>query len=142
MYKLEKKHYGLYVTMRGLCSAIEMEAYLQEKDRMLGEFEGPFSIIVDLRSAIPPERRDEQLLEENHARLRERGLQRMAIVIDSPVVAMQAMQISCTAGVRDRTIIINAAKSLDWEEQALNWILYAVRPESLSESDLAHGLSR
>jgi len=134
MYKIEKKHYGLYVTMQSLYSADEMKTYLQEKDRMLAQFDGPFSIIVDLRSAIPPDKRDEQLLEENHAHLREHGLQRMAIVVDSPVVQMQAKQILSNAGIRDRTRIINAAKFPDWEERALNWVLYAIEPESSSES--------
>ncbi len=132
MYTIERKHYGLHITMGGLYAPGEMETYVREKEKAIAAIDGPFSLLVDLRSAIPPDERDEKLLEECQARLTRWGLVRMAFVVSSPVIRIQARQLVINATVKDQTRLIDASKSPNWEELALNWILYGTEPEAQS----------
>jgi hypothetical protein len=135
MYKIERKHYGLHVTMGGLYSPDEISIYVKEKERLIAEIDGHFSLLIDLRSAIPPDHADETLLQESQAKLKSWGLQRMAIIVKSPIVGTQARQIAISAAVKEQTRIINASKVPDWEEVALDWILYGKEPDSSISSD-------
>jgi hypothetical protein len=128
MYTIQKTDYGLYVTMGGRYNPEEIEHYIAEKERLIGEFDSPFSMLVDLRAAYPTAPQDQQLLEESQGRMRTGNLLRMAIVTLSPVVRNQVQQISFTSHLGDRTRVINASKHDNWEELAMNWILQGVEP--------------
>ena len=138
MYTIEKKHYGLYVTMGGRYSPEEMKEYLMEKEQHISEVEKPFSILVDLRSALPPNEEDRTILKDSMALVRGKGLLRMAIILSSPVLGLQAKQILIDAEVDEHARIINAAKSPDWEELALNWIFYGTEPKYAEQAEAIH----
>ena len=129
MYTIQKKHYGLHVTMGGLYSQEEIKTYILEKEELMAQIDGPFSMLVDLRQAIPPDEQREKMLEASQARMKQHRLLRMALIVSSPVIAIQARQIMINAAIGDRSRIINAAKTQDWETKALDWILYAIEPD-------------
>jgi hypothetical protein len=133
MYRIERTHYGLRVTMGNLYSTEEIKKYIAEKEALVAKIEGPFSLLADLRSAIPPDENDEALLAESQARMKLCDLRRMAIIVTSPVIKTQARQISYTAGIDDRTRIINASKSPNWEELAIQWIVCGTEPETAAD---------
>lgn len=128
MYTIEKKHYGFRITMGGLYAPGEIAKYVEEKDAALHEFEGSYSLMVDLRSAIPPVAEDAELLQQSQVRSKDR-LIRQAIVVHSPVVKLRANQLMVSSQIHDRTRFISAAESSNWEELAMNWILYGDEPD-------------
>lgn len=137
MYTIEKKHYGLRITMGGLYAPGEIAQYVEEKDAALREFEGTYSLMVDLRSAIPPVAEDAEILQQSQARSKGR-LVRQAIVVHSPVVKLRANQLMVSSQISDRTRFINAAASPNWEEIAMNWILYGEEPDPDEQPDVVN----
>lgn len=122
MYEINKTDYGLHVTMGGVYEENEIQEYVVEKEKLLSEIDGPYSIIIDLRTAIPPKFEDAQLLKESQEKMRDNNLHRMAIIVSSPVIMNQAKQIGFLAAVQSNTKYINASKTEDWEKEALLWI--------------------
>lgn len=122
MYEIKRTEYGIRVTMGGVYAENEIEKYVVEKERILSEIDGPYSLIVDLRTAIPPKFEDISLLKNSQKRLKDSKLHRMAIIVGSPVIMGQAKQIGFLAGVESATKYIDASKHDDWEERALEWI--------------------
>jgi hypothetical protein len=94
-------------------------------------------MLVDIRSAIPPDRHDQKLLEESQIRMKRHHLLRMAIATRSPVVHIRGNQIATDAGIDDCTRIFNATVLSDWEERALERIVNGVEPEVLPDSELS-----
>jgi len=142
VFKIEKATYGLRVTMGGVYSDNEIRTYIEEKEKLISEMTGPFSMLIDLRSAIPPDRHDQKLLEESQIRMKQRNLLRVAILTRSPVVHMRGNQITMDAGTDDRTRIIDANTVSDWEAVALEWIVNGIEPEVSEHSELKSGDSQ
>ncbi len=128
MYSIKKTDYGIRVTMNGRYEADEISRYIAEKEALLTQHQGPFSLLVDLRGAIPPNDGDESLLSASQARMKQGNLLRMAVIVMSPVIEAQVKQMVLSAGIGDRTRVINANKMRDWETVAEDWIIKAVEP--------------
>lgn len=122
MYEIKRTEYGLHVTMGGAYAENEIEEYVVEKEKALSEIDGPYSLVVDLRTAIPPEFEDVDLLRESQQKIKDSNLHRMAIIVGSPIIEAQAKQIGFLAGVESKTKYIDASKCDDWEEQVRQWI--------------------
>lgn len=128
MYKIVRTDYGLHITMSGQYAKEEIQRYVAEKEAILNTFTEPYSLLVDLRSAIPPEDADEGLLAQSQRRMKGGHLLRMAIIVMSPVLEAQAKQIVFTSGLEDRTRVINANRVRTWDTAALDWIIKGVEP--------------
>lgn len=136
MYSIVRTDYGLHITMGGQYAPEEIKTYLVEKEAFLDTIVGPYSVLVDLRSAIPAHDADEHLLAQSQRKMSQNNLVRMAIIVISPVLEVQGRQVILSAGVGDRTRIINANKTRSWETAALDWIVNGVEPNaSGSKSD-------
>lgn len=140
MYTIERKYYGLRITMGNQYAPDEIERYVKEKEEALREFEGGYSLLVDLRTAIPPNQEEAEFLRKSQAKM-DAGLIRQAWVIHSPVVRQRANQLVVTGPIKDRTRIIDSSASEDWEEIAMNWILYGTEPDSHVKSAQKRSLS-
>lgn len=128
MYTIEKTDYGLHVIMGGVYGDQEIRQYIIEKERLLATHEGPYSLLIDLRMAMPPSPEDAKLLAGSQRRLQLGNLQRMAIVVASPVITGSAKQVGFLSGADDSTRIILASRTPHWMEQALGWILKGIEP--------------
>lgn len=130
MYTIEKTTYGLRVVMGGVYAENEIKQYIEEKEKLISEIDGPFSMLVDLRSAIPPEPSDRKLLEESQARMRKGNFERMAIIFTSPVLRMRGQQIAFDSEISPQTRMIDASKVPNWESLALDWVIKGIDPEA------------
>lgn len=130
MYKIVRTDYGLHITMGGQYASEEIQRYVSEKEAILQTFTEPYSLLVDLRTAIPPEDADENLLAQSQRKMKGGNLLRMAIVVMSPVLEAQAKQIVFNAGLGDRTRIINANRVRTWDTVAHEWIIKGVEPSN------------
>lgn len=133
MYTIKKTDYGLHVVMGGVYAEQEIRQYIIEKEKILATFEGPYSLLIDLRTAMPPSSEDSKLLQESHKRLLEGNLLRMAIVVASPVMTVNAKQVRFLSGIEKCTRIILSTKMPDWKEAALGWILEGIEPADCPE---------
>ncbi|MEE8404658.1 MAG: hypothetical protein V3S17_04640 [candidate division Zixibacteria bacterium] len=122
MYEIKKTPYGIHVTMGGLYEENEIEEYIAEKENLLSEIDGSYSMIIDLRTAIPPKHEDAQRLKESQEKMKDSKMHRMAIIVSSPVIMNQAKQISFLSELDSSTKYIDSSKTDNWEEVALQWI--------------------
>jgi hypothetical protein len=123
MYEIRRTDYGLHIVIGGVYAKGEIAAYIAEKEKIASDIQGPYSMLVDLRTAIPPSQDDAKLLQESQARQKDNNLRRMAIIVISPVLKECARQVSFLSGMADSTRIFNATTAPNWEQLALNWIL-------------------
>ena len=63
---------------------------------------------------------------------RKMSLERVAIVVNSPVLKQQATQISHDTMTSKYDRIIDASKNSDWENVAIAWVTDGVEPVKLS----------
>lgn len=134
MYKIEEKPYGLHITMGSLYAPDEMKNYIKEKELALKKYVQGYSLFVDLRSAIPPNEEDAELLRDSQARSDEK-LIRQVLITHSPVVRQRANQLIISGPIQERTRIINSAVTKNWHEMAMRWILEGVEPEEIQSQE-------
>jgi calcineurin-like phosphoesterase len=130
MHKIERTSYGIRVTVSGNYSHNETSSYITEKEKIIAEINGPFSILADAREAIPPTRDDRVLYEMSHLRMKEQQLLRMAVMLTSPVLTQMAKQMMFKAGLQDRARIIDHDDRATAERLALQWILDGTEPDN------------
>src|SRR3970040_504702 len=122
MYKITKTKYGLHIGMGGQYGENEIEEYIIEKEKLMSEIKGTFSLMVDLRTAIPPKFEEVEMLKNSQRKMSDSKLHKMVIIVNSPVLMAQAKQIGFLAGLEAKTKYVNASKTKNWEEEALKWI--------------------
>ncbi|KAA3636617.1 MAG: hypothetical protein DWP97_02480, partial [Calditrichaeota bacterium] len=129
MYTIEETMYGLHITMGSIYAPGEIQQYVQEKEEIIKKFKDGFSLLVDLRTAIPPKAEDAECLRQSQAKLKD-GMIRQALIVKSPVVKRRANQLIISGPIKDKTRIIDASASDDWESLAMDWILKGIEPDS------------
>ncbi len=131
MYRIEKTAYGTRVTFGGRLTADEAKQFAVELAGLREQLKGPRAVIVDIRSLLPPEPRVIELLNQAFAESKETGLQRAAVIVSSPVVKGQAIQIAFVAQVANDTRYFDSSKTSDWEALSLDWALNGVDPDAV-----------
>lgn len=114
--------------MGGLLSVEEVKKYIEEKEALLSEFDGPYSMIIDIRSSATPKDELIEIFRQSQERSRD-NLLRMSIIVNSPVVQGIAKQVGFQSGIETLTRVINALKTNDWEEVALRWVKNGTEPD-------------
>ncbi len=129
MYKIEKKEYGLYVVMGGLLTVLEVKRYVEEKEAILSKFDGPYSMMVDIRTVVAPHDEMFHFLKKSQEKMKSDNLQRMSIIVDSPVVYGIAKQLGFESGIHSCTRVINSLNIANWEEISLDWVIRGIEPD-------------
>ncbi len=129
MYKLEQTDYGIKATVQGFMDPTTVTNLRSEFVLLLAQQDGPFSLLVDARDLIPPEPESANLLQDCEEMASKAGMQRMAIILKSPVVKVQMQQVGHLSGAGDITRHIDASKVENAEEIALAWVVDGVEPE-------------
>ena len=134
VYEIKRTAYGLHIIMGGIYEKDEIRKYTKEKGELAATIKAPFSILVDLRTAMPPDGEDAELLKQSHREMMHLDLQRMAVVVHSPVLKGNARQVLFDSGVSKYTRVIDASRLSNWEELALGWVVTAIEPDISPES--------
>jgi len=94
----------------------------------------PFGTFIDIRTTIPLQSEVKKIFQECEQITKEAGLQRRAVIYNSPIVKGQATQISHMSQTDNIERYINAFVTKDWEKVALDWIVNGIEP-SFSTKD-------
>lgn len=133
MYKFEKTGFGLRLTVWGALDPSVAARLEAELERLAARQDEPFSALVDVREYIPVEREIAAVLQHCEEMAMEAGMQRMAIILKSPVVKGQAQQIAHLSGSVSISRHIDASKVENAEEIALAWVVDGIEPEMAKE---------
>lgn len=129
MYKIKRETFGFWLTLSGDVNVTEMKQLKVELTSILTSIKRPFGIISDTLTMIPLEPEAKTLIYECEQIAREAGLQRSAVIFRSPVIKVQATQISIQSETNHSERLINASTTDDWEKVALEWVVDGIEPE-------------
>jgi hypothetical protein len=130
MYTLEKVPFGFKVTIAGRVTAEEAVHAREESRTALAQSEGPFGVLVDIRTLKPMADDVQLIVDETQRMFRRSGLERSAVVLASAVMTIQFMRIARDTGVYAHERYVDASKHADWEKIALAWILDGQDPDA------------
>lgn len=129
MYKIEKTPYGIHVVLGGNLDLAEVRKMFIERNRAIRAFKGRCSVLIDIRSLVPPTPDILEILQVGDSRPPCGTWGRRAMIGLSPVIKSRALQFLFQAGTDDCTRYIDASKIDNWEEIALAWIVDGIEPE-------------
>ena len=128
LYRLQREFFGLRLTLGGEITVADIVKLKKELATLLTTLNQPFGSIADIRTVIPPKTDVKEMLGECEQMTRVAGLQRRAIVFQSPVVGNQARQLSFKSNTDSLERQINANLTDDWEKLALDWVVGGIEP--------------
>lgn len=128
MYKIDEATYGFRITNSGQFSVFEAEEFKRDLLRRLSEHNQPFSLLIDIRNLIPLSPEVMSIMREVQLACRQMSLERVAMVMSSPVVRGQAQQVSFDTRTNPHDRYIDAARNPNWEKAAIDWLVDGVEP--------------
>lgn len=129
MYKVEKTVYGSRITLGGTLTLAEAQQFSAEVAELRASGLGPRGSIVDIRTLVPPESKVVEIITEALGQAEASGVTRVAILVNSPVVKGQAIQVAFLAAAVELVRYFDVSKIENWEELSLDWIINGVEPD-------------
>ena len=131
MIKVEKRPYGLYVTLSGDITPDQVRKYETDVNELWPPEAGPRSSIMDIRELLLPNTDALQMLMQFFPRAKENGLQRLAIIVKSPGIKARAIQLAFEVDRPDMIRFFDTSKTADWQVQSLDWVIHGFDPIDL-----------
>ena len=122
MYSIESTDFGLKLSFDGRISLEEAERLRDEFLDVLRAQEKPFSLMIDARRTIPLEPDAAEAIVSLHSEWRRECSSRAVVLVHSPVVRGQALQICFDSSRSDRDLVIDTSKDPQWETKAREWL--------------------
>ncbi len=122
--------YGFRSTAPGYIIPAEARLWFEDlQTRVLGLEGRSFGLLVDSRTqkSNPPE--TQEIIREAMVWLREHGMQRSVVVLDSTVALIQILRIAKSTGVFSYERYLDALKDVHWERKAVDWLVRGVDPD-------------
>lgn len=138
MFEFEQTDYGLKLTIRGALDPAEVARLKAGLDMLLATQDGPFSALVDGREFIPVEHEIAAVLQHCEEMAMAGGMQRMAIILKSPVVKGHVQQIAHLSGSASISRYIDSSKIDNAEQVALDWLVDGIEPEATEDTEEAN----
>lgn len=113
----------------------EIHQYEAEVNRQWSPADGPRASILDIRDLIIPHGNEVAMFVDFFHRSREGGLQRVAVIIQSPVLKARAIQLAFEVGGTEIVRFFDASKTPNWLEQATDWVVHNIDPMDLHAED-------
>ncbi len=129
MYKVEKTVYGSRITLGGTLTLEEAQQFSAEVAELRASAPGPRGSIVDIRTLVPPESKVVEIITQALGQAEASGVTRVAILVNSPVVKGQAIQVAFLAEAVELIRYFDVSKIENWEELSLDWIVNGVEPD-------------
>jgi hypothetical protein len=122
MYKIEKLSYGYKLHFSGNMKVEEVMKWQEESKKALINNNESFGVMIDMRELSPLMPDAQKGIEEGQQLYKAKGMNRSAVILNSPVVTMQFKRLAKQSGIASNERYIDASKDTTWERTALNWI--------------------
>jgi hypothetical protein len=129
MYKIDRTSYGLFIVLGGSLEEGEIKRYFSELRSVLTTVEGPFSAIIDVRTAVPSRPEVLRLFLEQLQWSKNTPCQRLAILGKSPVIKGQAIQLMFQSEMTESIRYFDTSKAANWEKICLDWVVKGIEPD-------------
>ena len=137
MYKIEKKEFGLRLTLGGVMSSEEMARWLNDVSRELTTVRSSFCVFVDMRTLVPLGKDGQVHIQDGQKLAKRCGMVRSVVILSSPVTTMQFKHIAMDTGIYEWERYIDASKYPNWERIGMDWIEKAIDPDKKAKSQVA-----
>ncbi|QRN96088.1 hypothetical protein JRI60_44855 [Archangium violaceum] len=122
--------YGFRVHAPGYITPEEARAWLEDLKLQVIALGGkPFGLMVDSRTQRANPTDTQELIRESMVWLRDHGMVRSVVVLDSTVALMQVLGLAKATGVYAYERYVDSLKDPNWEARALDWIIRAIDPD-------------
>jgi hypothetical protein len=138
MYQIEKTFFGFHITLAGLINDAEARAFVAELQRLRSSGYMPQAAIIDIRELIPPEPSVVEIFSITFRMAKETDLQRMAVIVKSPVVKVQTIQSIFMWKTDNFTRIFDASKLDNWQKLSFDWAAHCIEPADDITYDTGH----
>jgi len=110
-------------------TAIEWSAWVDESRELLANLKEGFSVFVDIRNMIPPDKECREIANKGQCLYKKYGMLRSVVILNSPVITQQIKQISHESGIYEYERYIDASHVSDWETIGLDWLVKSIDPD-------------
>jgi hypothetical protein len=129
MYKIERRVGGFSLTFGGTVTKEDLDHWLKESEEVLATGNGPFGVIVDLRTLRPLPPDAQAVLVQGQGLYKRAGMERSAVILNSPLMTMQAKRLSKGSGIYVFERYLDASNDPNWEKHALAWVKLGIDPD-------------
>jgi hypothetical protein len=129
MYTIEKKIWGIKLTFGGAINKEDIDLWFKESQQVLATCRGRFGVIVDMRTTKPLTPEVQAVILQGQDLYRRAGMERSAVILDSPLMTMQTMRLSKLSGIYAFERYIDASSDGNWQEHAEAWVNSGIDPD-------------
>lgn len=126
MQRVIMRDYGMEVVLGDPVDRAQVEELLAEIASKVPPPGGTFGVLVDARRARAYATTTQALLKSAILLLLEHGMRRRAVVVTSPVLALQSRRLARETGTLAWTRWIHAAGHPAWHTAALDWLVHGI----------------
>ena len=126
----KKTDYGFHFTLSSPITIDQTKRWSKQVKEVILQLDREFVVFVDLRDCELMPNDSKPVLEELQTFCRQNGLQRSVVILSDRLTAMQFQIIAKKTGIYDWERYIDSSMNPDWEQSGMNWILYAIDPDS------------
>ena len=117
MCRIERTSYGFEIRFEGYIEKDELKRWAKEAATILKDQKPGFGVLHDMRGMAPLPV--------------DAGLGRSAQILDDPITKMQFKRLAKDIELFHDMRQIDASRTPNWEQVAINWIVDGVEPEEI-----------
>jgi hypothetical protein len=129
MYRIEKRLRGFALTFGGTVDKEDIDHWFKESEQLLATGNGAFGVIIDMRTVKPLTPDVQAVIVQGQSLYKRAGMERSAVILDSPVMTMQTMRLSKESGIYAFERYIDASSNADWQKRAEAWVNSGIDPD-------------
>ncbi len=127
-YNVETTDYGLHLVFNGFVSPDEVTQMNTEIERAVTGLQEGFGVLVDMRANRAFSNEVAELLKTQVGIVKERGMSRAAVVLQSAIMTLQARRITTETEATLIIRFIDSSANSNWEKTAIDWITKGTEP--------------
>jgi len=129
MYSITRKTSGYILTFNGVIDENEMQKWVDDSKRHLQEEKSDsFGVIVDMENLEPLSQGASTLMKEGQKLYKEKGMNRSAVILNSPKICEQFKNIALQTGIYAKERYIDASTVKNSIEVAIKWVKDGISP--------------
>lgn len=121
-YDVKTTDYGLELSVLGFINPSEVASMNQDIERLGGQQNDGFGVIVDMRANRAFSNEVAELMKEQIGLCVKTGMNRAAVVLQSAIMTLQARRLVTETGMEQRIRFIDASSDGDWHTTARDWV--------------------